>query len=88
LVRTTLTFLLAASIVELEEGILLDIYNEYFEVFSEKEAATLFPENVNHEINLQLDAKGPPYGPLYPCLAKELEHLCTYLEEIQQKGWI
>jgi hypothetical protein len=77
------TFLLAASIVELEEGTLLDIYNEYFEVFSEKEAATLPPENVNHEINLQLDAKGPPYGPLYLCSAKELEYLRIYLEEMQ-----
>jgi hypothetical protein len=81
-------FLLVASIVELEEGILLDIYNEYFEVFSKKEAAILSLENVNHEINLQLDIKGPLYGSLYPCLAKELEHLRTYLEEIQQKGWI
>jgi hypothetical protein len=46
------TFLLAVSIVELEEGILSDIYNEYFEVFSKKEVATLLSENVNHEINL------------------------------------
>jgi hypothetical protein len=88
LARTTPTFLLAASIVEPEEGTLPGIYNEYSEVFSEKEAATLPPENVNHEINLQPGAKGPPYGPLYPCSAKELEHLRTYLEEMQQKGWI
>jgi hypothetical protein len=79
------TFLLAASIVELEEGTLPDIYNKYFKVFFEKEAATLLPKNVNHEINLQSDVKGPPYRPLYPCLAKELEHLRTYLEEMQQK---
>jgi hypothetical protein len=79
-------FLLTASIVEPEEETLPDIYNEYFEVFSKKKAATLPPENVNHKINLQPDIKGPPYRLLYPCSAKELEHLYTYLEEMQQKG--
>jgi hypothetical protein len=82
LARIILTFLLTASIIELEEGTLLDIYNKYFEVFSKKEAAILPSKNINHEINLQLDAKGPPYRPLYLCLAKKLEHLHTYLEEM------
>jgi hypothetical protein len=77
-----LTFLLTVSIVELEEGILLDIYNKYFKVFFEKEVAILSSENVNHEINLQLDVKRPPYGSLYLCLVKKLEHLYTYLEEM------
>jgi hypothetical protein len=77
-----LTFLLAASIVEPEEETLLDIYNKYFEMFSEKEAVILPPENVNYKINLQLDAKGPLYRPLYPCSVKELKHLCIYLEEM------
>jgi hypothetical protein len=86
LARTTPTFLLAASIIKPEKETLPDIYNKYFKVFSKKEAATLPPKNVNHKINLQPDAKKPPYRPLYPCSAKKLEHLHTYLEEIQQKG--
>jgi hypothetical protein len=83
LARITPTFLLAVSIVELEKRTLPDIYNKYFKVFSEKEVATLSSKNVNHEINLQLDTKRPLYGPLYPYLAKELEYLHTYLEEMQ-----
>jgi hypothetical protein len=52
-------------------------------MFSKKKAATLSPKNINHKINLQPDAKRPPYGPLYLCSAKELEHLYIYLEKIQ-----
>lgn len=88
LARTTTPFLLTANLLEPEEGVLPQAYKDYAEVFSEEEAATLPSEDVTHEIDLKPDSKGPPYGPLYPCSAKELEHLRIYLEEMQQKGWI
>jgi hypothetical protein len=69
-------FLLVSELSDTPRDVSLPpIYSEFADVFSEKEAAKLSLEKVVHEINLKLDASSPPYGPLYPCSATELDHL-------------
>ena len=82
-------FLMVASVVEEQETPNVPLqYRDYEDVFSAEEASKLPSEKVNHEIQLRPGAGSPPYGPLYPCSATELNHLRQYLEEMQQKGWI
>lgn len=81
-------FLLVSSLSKDEAPTIPGAYKEYEDVFSEADAAKLPSDKVVHEIKLLNDSVTPPYGPLYPCSAKELDHLLRYLEEMQQKGWI
>jgi hypothetical protein len=77
-----LIFLLSIKIVELKKKRLLNIYNEYINIFSEKKIAILPLKNINYKIILQLNIKSPSYRPFYLYLVKELKHLHIYLEEI------
>jgi len=65
-----------------------EAYADYADVFSE-EAAGEAPAQAaqEHPIELEPGAQ-PPWGPLYPLSATELETLRTYLEDAQRKGWI
>lgn len=65
-----------------------EAYYEFKSVFSEEGASLLPSGEVYHEIRLREGSDQPPFGPLYPCSAKELEHLRAYLVDMQGKGWI
>ncbi|KAL1978331.1 hypothetical protein VTN31DRAFT_1190 [Thermomyces dupontii] len=62
-------------------------YQRYTAVFSSEEASELPPEKIFHAIELK-EGTTPPYGRLYPCSQAELDVLCEYLEEMQQRSWI
>lgn len=63
-------------------------YIDFSKVFSVDDAATAIRHQAaEHRIELE-EGKEPPFGPLYPLSAKELEVLRVYLQESEAKGWI
>ena len=63
-------------------------FREYEDVFSDEGHAQLAQHGPGeHQIDL-VDNEEPPYGPLYPLSARELEVLREYLDNALEKGWI
>ena len=71
-----------------QEGGLPTALKEYKDVFEEEGASSLPRHQASdHAIQLQ-EGKEPPYGPLYPLSARELEVLREYLENALATGRI
>lgn len=63
-------------------------FRDYSDVFSDEGHAQLAEHGPGeHQIDL-IDGEEPPYGPLYPLSARELEVLREYLDNALEKGWI
>jgi len=63
-------------------------YSQYKELFEEKKAKMLAPQRTfDHPINLKEGAK-PPWGPIYPMSAYQLNELDKYLKKILTEGKI
>jgi len=63
-------------------------YSQYKELFEEKKAKMLAPRRTfDHPINLKEGAE-PPWGPIYPMSAYQLNELDKYLKKILTEGKI
>ncbi|CEH14709.1 retrotransposon nucleocapsid protein [Ceraceosorus bombacis] len=63
-------------------------YRKFLDVFSPVEASQLPPHQpFDHKIELE-PGKQPPFGPLYPLSARELQELCEYLDTMLANGFI
>ena len=61
---------------------------QYKELFEEKKAKRLAPRrSFNHPINLK-DGAEPPWGPIYPMSAQQLNELDKYLKRMLAEGKI
>ena len=81
LARNQTVYFLSVNLIETETSELIDIpeqYREYEMVFSKENAEILPDEDHVYEIHL-VDGKTPPFSPLYPLSATELEVLRNYL---------
>jgi len=77
---------------EEERGVQLETlpkpYWQYKELFEEKKAKMLAPRRTfDHAINLK-DGAEPPWGPIYPVLAHQLNKLDKYLKRMPAEGKI